>query len=94
MPLASRDNISISTDKTIHLSLSYHPRYQSVEQESRQKYKARMERQYRIVKPDASPEEIRQAVDSDDGGQIFSQAVRSCFLLQGRSLAQSLTLPF
>ncbi|EFP84734.2 uncharacterized protein PGTG_10893 [Puccinia graminis f. sp. tritici CRL 75-36-700-3] len=50
-------------------------RYQSVEQESRQKYKARMERQYRIVKPDATPEEIRQAVDSDDGGQIFSQAL-------------------
>ncbi|PLW26997.1 hypothetical protein PCASD_25122 [Puccinia coronata f. sp. avenae] len=50
-------------------------KYQSVEQESRQKYKARMERQYRIVKPDASPEEIRQAVDSDDGGQIFSQAL-------------------
>ncbi|KNZ44558.1 hypothetical protein VP01_903g5 [Puccinia sorghi] len=50
-------------------------KYQSVEQESRQKYKARMERQYRIVKPDATPEEIRQAVDSDDGGQIFSQAL-------------------
>ncbi|KAG0149513.1 hypothetical protein CROQUDRAFT_320983 [Cronartium quercuum f. sp. fusiforme G11] len=50
-------------------------KYQSVEQESRQKYKARMERQYRIVKPDATEDEIRQAVDSDDGGQIFSQAL-------------------
>ncbi|KAH9464153.1 hypothetical protein MJO29_002294 [Puccinia striiformis f. sp. tritici] len=50
-------------------------KYQSVEQESRQKYKSRMERQYKIVKPDATPEEIRQAVDSDDGGQIFSQAL-------------------
>ncbi|MBW0500171.1 hypothetical protein O181_039886 [Austropuccinia psidii MF-1] len=52
-------------------------KYQSVEQENRQKCKARIERQYRIVKPDASPEEIRQAIDSDDGGQIFSQALMS-----------------
>ncbi|POW00421.1 hypothetical protein PSTT_13137 [Puccinia striiformis] len=29
----------------------------------------------RLFKPDATPEEIRQAVDSDDGGQIFSQAL-------------------
>ncbi|EGG04735.1 uncharacterized protein MELLADRAFT_49002 [Melampsora larici-populina 98AG31] len=50
-------------------------KYQSVEQESRQKYKQRMERQYKIVKPDATPEEIKQAVDSDDGGQVFSQAL-------------------
>ncbi|KAI0065478.1 t-SNARE [Artomyces pyxidatus] len=49
--------------------------YQQVEQQYRQKYKQRMERQYKIVKPDASPEEIRAVVDDDQGGQIFSQAV-------------------
>jgi len=49
--------------------------YQSVEQQFRQKYKQRMERQYKIVKPDASPEEIREVVNDTSGGQIFSQAL-------------------
>lgn len=30
------------------------------------------------VKPDASPDEIKAVVDDDQGGQIFSQAVRRC----------------
>ncbi|TFY79992.1 hypothetical protein EWM64_g4018 [Hericium alpestre] len=49
--------------------------YQQVEQAYRQKYKQRMERQIKIVKPDASPEEVRAAVDDDNGGQVFSQAL-------------------
>jgi len=49
--------------------------YQSVEQQHRQRYKQRLERQYRIVKPDATPEEVRAVVEDDDGGQIFSQAL-------------------
>lgn len=69
--------------------------YQDVEKQFRQKYKARMERQYRIgtfvlpystltsanvrraftVKPDATPEEIRAAVNDEQGGQVFAQAV-------------------
>jgi len=49
--------------------------YQQVEQQYRQKHKQRMERQFRIVKPDATPEEIRAVVDDDQGGQIFSQAL-------------------
>jgi len=49
--------------------------YQTVEQQHRQKYKQRLERQYKIVKPDASPEEIRAVVEDDNGGQIFSQAL-------------------
>jgi syntaxin 1B/2/3 len=28
------------------------------------------------VKPDATPEEVRAVIDDDQGGQIFSQAVR------------------
>lgn len=50
--------------------------YQTVEQQHRQKYKQRLERQYKIVKPDATPEEIRAVVEDDNGGQVFSQAVR------------------
>ncbi|KAI6045371.1 t-SNARE [Pisolithus marmoratus] len=49
--------------------------YQQVEQQHRQKYKQRIERQVKIVKPDATPEEIRAAVDDEHGGQIFSQAL-------------------
>ncbi|KIJ68995.1 hypothetical protein HYDPIDRAFT_172496 [Hydnomerulius pinastri MD-312] len=49
--------------------------YQTVEQQYRQKYKQRMERQYKIVKPDATAEEIRAVVNDDSGGQIFSQAL-------------------
>ncbi|KAI6150395.1 t-SNARE [Pisolithus tinctorius] len=49
--------------------------YQQVEQQHRQKYKQRIERQVKIVKPDATPEEIRAAVDDESGGQIFSQAL-------------------
>ncbi|KAI0273670.1 t-SNARE [Gloeopeniophorella convolvens] len=49
--------------------------YQQVEQQSRQKYKQRMERQFKIVKPDATAEEVRAAVEDDQGGQVFSQAL-------------------
>lgn len=49
--------------------------YQSEEQQYRTKYKQRMERQFRIVKPDATPEEVRAVVNDDSGGQIFSQAL-------------------
>ncbi|KAI6103425.1 t-SNARE [Pisolithus sp. B1] len=50
-------------------------KYQQMEQQHRQKYKQRIERQVRIVKPDATPEEIRAAVDDESGGQVFSQAL-------------------
>lgn len=49
--------------------------YQTVEQQYRQKYKQRMERQFKIVKPDATPEEVRAVVNDESGGQIFSQAL-------------------
>jgi len=53
--------------------------YTQVEKQSRDKLRQRMERQYRIVKPDATADEIKQAVEDDDqgGGQIFSQALLS-----------------
>ncbi|EMD38443.1 hypothetical protein CERSUDRAFT_113604 [Gelatoporia subvermispora B] len=49
--------------------------YQSVEQQFRTKYKQRLERQFKIVKPDATQEEVQAVVDNDQGGQIFSQAL-------------------
>ena len=49
--------------------------YREVEAKSREKYRGRMERQYKIVKPDATQEEIRYAMDTDQGSQVFSQAV-------------------
>ncbi len=35
-----------------------------------------MERQFRIVKPDATPDEVKAVVEDENGAQIFSQAVR------------------
>jgi len=49
--------------------------YQTVEQQYRTKYKQRMERQFKIVKPDATPEEVRAVINDEQGGQIFSQAL-------------------
>jgi len=49
--------------------------YQSVEQQYRTRYKQRMERQFKIVKPDATPEEVKAVVNDESGGQIFSQAL-------------------
>lgn len=49
--------------------------YQSVEKSFRSKYKQRMERQFRIVKPDASEAEVAAVVNDENGGQVFSQAL-------------------
>ena len=51
--------------------------YQLMEGQYRGQYRAQMERQYRIVKPDATQEEIDRAVESGET-QIFSQAVSIC----------------
>jgi len=48
--------------------------YQSVQQEYRVKYKERVERQYKIAKPDATPEEISQAMDSGTN-DVFAQQI-------------------
>lgn len=48
--------------------------HQVVEKESRKKVKDRVERQYRIVNPAATEEEVRQVTESDNP-QVFSQAV-------------------
>lgn len=50
-------------------------RFQQVEKAYRDRTRQRMERQFRIVRPDDSPQEIQAAIEDDQGGQIFSQAV-------------------
>jgi len=50
--------------------------YQLMESQYRGQYRAQMERQYRIVKPDATQEEVDAAVQSGET-QVFSQAILS-----------------
>ncbi len=54
--------------------------HQVVEKEFRKKVKDRVERQYRIVNPQATEEEVRQVTESDNP-QVFSQAVGLFLLL-------------
>lgn len=49
--------------------------YQQVDREFRRNLTAQMERQYRIVRPDATDAEVREAVEDTDNQQVFSQAV-------------------
>lgn len=49
--------------------------YQQVESSFRKKTEEQMARQYRIVRPDASEDEVRAAVEDETGGQVFQQAL-------------------
>ncbi|KAI1114504.1 t-SNARE [Nemania sp. NC0429] len=49
--------------------------YQQVESSFRKKTEEQMARQYRIVRPDATEEEVRAAVEDQTGGQVFQQAL-------------------
>lgn len=49
--------------------------YQNVEKEYRERMTEAMARHYRIVRPDASPQEVQEAVEDTSNNQIFSQAV-------------------
>ncbi|TFK29835.1 syntaxin [Coprinopsis marcescibilis] len=59
--------------------------YQSVEQQYRTKYKQRLERQFKIVKPNASPDEVRAVVNNENNGQIFSQALMNSRFTEAQS---------
>ncbi|KIK98856.1 hypothetical protein PAXRUDRAFT_823410 [Paxillus rubicundulus Ve08.2h10] len=54
-------------------------RYQHVEQQYRQRYKDRAERQFKIIKPDATPEEVSAVVSGtqDGGNGMFLEAISS-----------------
>lgn len=49
--------------------------YQQAETDFRHKLSAQMERQYRIVRPEASEAEVREAIEDTSNNQVFSQAV-------------------
>jgi len=49
--------------------------YQNVEKDFRKKLQAQMERQYRIVRPDASDAEVKEACEDTSNQQVFSQAL-------------------
>ncbi|KAI0065439.1 t-SNARE [Artomyces pyxidatus] len=53
--------------------------YQQVEQQYRKQYEERVRRQFKIVKPDATDEEVKAVVEDvqGSGGQVFSQALMS-----------------
>lgn len=50
--------------------------YQTVEKTYADRTRDQMARQFRIVRPDATEEEVRQACEDGSGQQIFSQEVR------------------
>ncbi|UKZ49395.1 hypothetical protein TrVGV298_003642 [Trichoderma virens] len=50
-------------------------KYQTVESEFQAAVKQQMGRQYRIVRPEATEEEVQAAVNDTGNGQIFSQAL-------------------
>lgn len=61
--------------------------YQQVESAFRKRTQDQMARQYRIVRPDATEDEVRAAVeDTSASGQVFSQALKDSNRLgQGRA---------
>lgn len=75
-------NLSIRVDQLAALKKRFIEsvqRYAEVEQAARRSVKARIERQVKIVRPDASPDEVRAAVEDqiNGGGAVFQQALAS-----------------
>lgn len=53
-------------------------KYQSIERDYRQRYRDQIARQYRIVNPDASEEEVQKASETDWGNDgVFQTALRT-----------------
>lgn len=59
-------------DRRVKASLQ---KYQKMDVEYTKRLQEQMARQYRIVRPDASEQEVRQAVETPDNQQVFSQAL-------------------
>lgn len=49
--------------------------YQSVEADFQREMQGQIARQYKIVRPNATDEELSRAVDGAEGGQVFTQAL-------------------
>lgn len=65
--------------------------YQQVDRDFRHKLSAQMERQYRIVRPEASESEVREAIEDTSNNQVFSQAVCSSASSVSRLLSNPAT---
>ncbi|KAJ1737518.1 hypothetical protein LPJ72_000391 [Coemansia sp. Benny D160-2] len=50
-------------------------RYRQMEYQYSQRNRERLERQYRIARPDATDAEISEAIESNQAGQVFAQSV-------------------
>ncbi|KAN0027392.1 hypothetical protein ACTFIU_010339 [Dictyostelium citrinum] len=49
--------------------------YQEIQNNYKNKYKEKIERQYKIVKPDATHQEINEAIQSGDSKKIFEETI-------------------
>jgi len=56
--------------------------YQEVQTTYKNKYKEKVERQYKIAKPDATPDEIDDAMQSGDSSKIFANQILDTHLHQ------------
>lgn len=54
--------------------------YQEIQTDYKNKYKDRMVRQYKIVKPEASPDEIDEAIESGDSSKVFVDQILDAHL--------------
>ncbi|GAA5803962.1 t-SNARE [Helicostylum pulchrum] len=77
MPLSAGD---LPMRKTQHSALKKKfietiQRYQDIERTYQQKYRQRVERQIKIVQPNATQDEIERVLDSDEPPQIFAQSL-------------------
>lgn len=55
-------------------------RYQDIERTYQQKYRQRVERQIKIVQPNATSDDIDRVLESDEPPQIFAQSVSFHFI--------------
>jgi syntaxin 1B/2/3 len=60
--------------------------YQTVQQAAKQQYRTQLERQFRIAKPNASSQEVRQAMNSDVN--VFQQQILSSRVGDQRRMLQ------
>jgi syntaxin 1B/2/3 len=51
--------------------------YQGVQQDAKKSYRAQLERQYKIARPNASDAEVANAIDNSNGNGVFQQQILS-----------------
>lgn len=61
--------------------------FQSVQQDAKKGYRSQMERQYKIARPHASPDEVAEAVDNPNG-HVFQQEIMSSRIGEQRRLLE------